>query len=152
MKFPVATRGVWAGILFIVFGALALWLGPEERGNATQMAAGDVPALLGYALFVVGALLIAQGLRTATREVPSESLALRPFLVLVAVVAFALLLERAGLVIATFALLVIGARAARDLTLRQFAILAVVLYALVFAIFVWGLGLPVSLWPALAAG
>ena len=69
-----------------------------------------------------------------------------------AVIAFALLLERAGLVIATFALLVIGARAARDLTLRQFVVLAAVLYALVFAVFVWGLKLPVSLWPTFAAG
>jgi hypothetical protein len=151
MTFALATRTVWAGIVFLGFGALALWLGPEDRGNATQMAAGYFPALLGYALFIVGFLLIAQGLRAVTRDEGSERLSLRPFLALAAVLAFALLLERAGLVIATFALLVIGGRAARDLTLRQFVVLAVVLYALMFAIFVWGLGLPVSLWPAFAA-
>ena len=139
---------MWAGILLVVFGALALWLGPVDRGTAAQMSAGYVPALLGYGLLIVGFLLIGQGLRTATGDDQLERASWRPFLVLAAIVAFALLLERFGLVIATFALLVIGARASRDLTLRQFALLAVVLYALVFAIFVWGLGLPVHLWPA----
>ena len=63
MNFPLASRTVWAGIVFITFGVLALWLGPEGRGNATEMAAGYIPTVLGYALFIVGCLLIAQGTR-----------------------------------------------------------------------------------------
>jgi hypothetical protein len=76
---------------------------------------------------------------------------LRPFLILPAIVAFALLLESAGLVIASIALLVIGALAARDLTVRQFLVVAIVLLVMVLAVFVWGLGLPVKVWPAFGA-
>jgi hypothetical protein len=152
---------VRAGLVFVLFGALALGLGPAEKGTATEMAAGYLPALLGVLLIAVGLILAAHGVRAvrldqappsgeASREAVSVS-RWRPFLILPAIVAFALLLESAGLVIASIALLGIGALAARDMTLRQFALLAIVLLVLVLAVFVWGLGLPVKVWPSFGA-
>jgi hypothetical protein len=148
---------VQAGLVFVLFGGLAIGLGPAERGTAAEMAAGYLPTLLGLLLITVGLILAAHGVRAvrvdhsgAAEQPPVVSghlSRLRPFLILPAIVAFALLLESAGLVIASLALLVIGACAARDLTLRQFAVLAVLLLALVLVVFVWGLGLPVKVWP-----
>jgi putative tricarboxylic transport membrane protein len=177
---------VQAGLVFVLFGALALGLGPSDKGTASEMAAGYLPTLLGVLLIAVGLMLAAHGVRAARRErappsdlaapldhapasgqtvhfdrVPASGRAasgtasrlasLRPFLILPAIIAFGLLLENVGLVIASVALLAIGALAARDLTVRQFAVLAIVLLVMVLAVFVWGLGLPVKVWPSAAS-
>ncbi len=132
---------------FTLIGVLAWALSPVERGDATNMAAGYFPAVLGCLLAGVGLLLIARSVKSVAAGDGPVVLAPRPFFVLPAVVAFALLFERAGLVVASLALLVIAAFAARGLTVRQFLVVTAVLVALVFLIFVWGLGLPVKVWP-----
>jgi hypothetical protein len=114
------SRDFWAGLTFVAIGVFAVLLAPAEKGSIGQMAAGYFPTLLGYALSGIGVILT--------------------------IVAFALLLERAGLVIAIFALLAIAALAGRGFTLKQFALLSAVLFALVFAVFVWALRMPVRLW------
>jgi hypothetical protein len=197
MSRALGRSDVRAGLVFVLCGALALGLGPAEKGTATDMAAGYLPALLGVLLIAVGLILAALGVRAVRLDQPPGSeravrsdgargseagvhpngaadsrqaaplerapasqdashgaasfSRLRPFFILPAIVAFALLLESVGLVLASIALLGIGALAARDMTLRQFALLAIVLLVLVLAVFVWGLGLPVKVWPAFGA-
>jgi cytochrome bd-type quinol oxidase subunit 2 len=143
-----STRDTWAGFTFVLIGLIALSLAPSERGDATNMAAGDFPNLIGQALLFVGSALLAFSFRKEpSRDAKPIRPDLRPFFVLPAVVVFALLLERAGLVPASFSLLALGACAARGLAIRRFLLLAAVLVPLVVAIFVWGIGLPVKVWP-----
>jgi hypothetical protein len=92
-----------------------------------------------------------RGLRGRLRsEAVVSPSAARPFLVLLAVVIFALSLERAGLVLSTVLLTASAALAGRDLRKHEFATLAVILTAVSVAVFLWGLGLPLRLWPVLA--
>ena len=62
-------------------------------------------------------------------------------------VAFALSLERLGLVIAILLLIGIGAMAARDLRPVETLVAALVLILLSWAIFIVGLGLTIPVWP-----
>jgi hypothetical protein len=140
------SRDFWAGLTFVAIGVFAVLLAPAEKGSIGQMAAGYFPTLLGYALSGIGVILTMRGFTRGAQSDHVSRTALRPLLVLLAVVAFALLLERAGLVIAIFALLAIAALAGRGFTLKQFALLSAVLFALVFAVFVWALRMPVRLW------
>jgi hypothetical protein len=63
------------------------------------------------------------------------------------VLAFGLLLEPAGLVVATVALVVIGCLAGAEFRWRDVGILCVILIALALGLFVYGLGLPLKVWP-----
>lgn len=77
-------------------------------------------------------------------------MALRPLLaVLSSVLSFALLIERAGLVLAVLASVLVACRATRDTTLREALLLSVSLAAAVSLLFVGILGQPFPLftWP-----
>jgi hypothetical protein len=67
--------------------------------------------------------------------------------VIVAAAAFALLIERAGLWVATPALVGIASLGDVDLTFTEVAALAAVLTGVATVVFVWGLGLPLNLLP-----
>jgi hypothetical protein len=64
-----------------------------------------------------------------------------------ALVAFGLSLERLGLVAAIVLLIGIGAWATRTLRLIETVLAALVLIALCWAIFIFGLGLTIPVWP-----
>jgi len=113
------------------------------------MRAGYVPTVLAWLLCGIGVLVGARGVvvedPVAARIQPCAA---RPFLVVLAVVIFAVLLERAGLAIATLILTVLAGSAAHDLHKHELATLALTLAAISVAVFIWGLGLPLRLWPA----
>jgi hypothetical protein len=74
---------------------------------------------------------------------------LRPLLlILVAVAAFALLIEPAGLAIATTAIVLIGAAGGAEFRLLEGIALAVGLAAAAVVLFVVGLKLSIPIWPA----
>jgi hypothetical protein len=128
------------------FGVLALWIAQDyPGGTARRMGPGYFPSLLGYGLCVIGALLLVHGLLRDERAV--EAVSARPFLVLVAVVIFALLLQPAGLAAATTALILISAFANREFRLLETLVSAAVLVAFSVAVFIFGLGLPISIFP-----
>ena len=145
------SRDLWTGVLFAAFGAFALLVGPADLGSAAEMGAGYFPAVLGALLCVIGFVLAIRGLRTQARNDTLTRVRPRYFVVLLAVVAFALLLERAGLVLSNVVLIFIASLAWRGFGLKQVAALTLVLLALVYCIFVWGIGMPIRLWPQLSA-
>jgi hypothetical protein len=69
-------------------------------------------------------------------------------LVLGAVLAFAVLLKPLGLALALVITIFVGAAGGPEYRAREVAMLAAALVALVLAVFVAGLGLPVPVWPA----
>jgi hypothetical protein len=60
---------------------------------------------------------------------------------------FAFLIGPFGVVAATVALVFVGALAGRDSRLLEVVAAAVFLVVLTLAIFVWGVGLPIPVWP-----
>jgi hypothetical protein len=67
--------------------------------------------------------------------------------VTIAIVAFALSLERLGLVVAIVLLTGIGALATRSLRPLETAVAAIALIVLSWGIFIAGLGLAIPVWP-----
>ena len=140
-------QDTWAGLMFLGIGLGALWIGREyDPGTATSMGPGFFPDLLSFLLCGLGALITLRGLIAEGDRV--TGLTARPFLVLVAVAIFALLVTKAGLVLAILALTVVGAAAGHEFRLREVLALAVGLAVFSVAVFEWALGLHLQLWPA----
>jgi putative tricarboxylic transport membrane protein len=149
-------KNVLAGLMFILIGAFGLWASRHYPvGTALRMSTGYVPRLLCWLLIGLGAIVLYQGLREADPAVepaadgePGALAQLRPTIVVTAaLIAFGLTLERIGLVLATVLLVAIASLATRDLKPWEIAAAAIVLIALSWTIFIFGLGLPIPAWP-----
>jgi hypothetical protein len=145
----LARADVLSGLLFIAVAALGLWISRDYAvGTALRMGTGYVPRLLCWMLMALGAIVLVQGLRAKAPPVRPTAIGLRATLaVTLAIVAFALSIERLGLVLAIVLLTGIGALATKALRPLETAIAALVLIALSWGIFIAGLGLTIPVWP-----
>ncbi len=141
------SRDFYAGLVFILFGVLAA-AGSRNYplGTAARMGPGYFPHLVGWVLTLLG---LAIGVRALwLRGEAIKPWAFRPLLlVLGSVVAFALLVNTLGLVLAILALLVIACLGGGEFRAPEVGILFLLLAALSVGLFVYGLGLPFALWP-----
>jgi hypothetical protein len=142
-------KDVLAGLLFIVIAAIGLWASRHYPiGTGTRMGTGYVPRLLCWILLGLGTLVFVQGLRGGSGELERgrplwRAMIFAPLSLLV----FALMIGRYGVVAAVVALVAIGALASRESRLLEVAAAAIVLVVLTLTIFVWGVGLPIPVWP-----
>ena len=151
----VKRKNVLAGLMFIGIAVFGLWVSRHYPvGTALRMSTGYVPRLLCWLLIVLGTIVLYQGLReTDTVASPDEgdpgALArLRPIVaVTAALIVFGLTLERIGLVLAIVLMVTIASLATRALKPWETAAAAVGLIALSWTIFIFGLGLPIPVWP-----
>jgi hypothetical protein len=144
-------RALLACLATLVVAAITLWDGTRySMGELRRMGPGYFPVVLGVTLAGLGLLVLLE--RPALAEPDeAERPALRPILSLLAgLLAFALLVERFGLLPATFALVLIAAAAEPGLRPKQMLALAAVVSLAAVAIFVLALGLPLRpiIWPA----
>lgn len=140
-------KDFYAGVIFIVVGVAALLIGRDySLGTTTRMGPGYFPALLGALLTLLGLII---SLRSLIFDGPAVGhIGFRPLvLILASMLAFAGLLEPAGLVIATAALIAIGCLGSVESRARDVIILSIALIALALGLFVYGLGLPMKIWP-----
>ena len=140
---------VLSGLLFVAIAAFGLWVSRDYPvGTAFRMGTGYMPRLLCWLLFGLGVVILALGLLRPGSQMQSTPSAWRAVLaVTAALVAFGLSLERLGLVAAIVLLIGIGAWATRTLRLIETVLAALVLIALCWAIFIFGLGLTIPVWP-----
>jgi putative tricarboxylic transport membrane protein len=154
-------KNVLAGLMFIAVAALGLWLSRSYPvGTALRMGTGYMPRLLCWILMGLGAIVLVQGLRQADGGAskinasdidtpPTGALAqLWPIVVVTAsLVAFGLSIERLGLVVSILLLIGIGSLAARGLKVWEALAAALGLIVIAWAIFIFGLGLTIPVWP-----
>lgn len=140
-------KDFFSGVIFITVGVIALAIGRDySLGTATRMGPGYFPALLGGLLTLLGVIIAARSLIITGKHI--DAIQLRPLiLILAAMLAFAALLEPAGLVISTVALVVIGCLASVEWRLRDMLSLIVFLLAVALGLFVYSLSLPIKIWP-----
>jgi putative tricarboxylic transport membrane protein len=145
----LARADVLSGLLFIAVATLGLWISRDYTvGTALRMGTGYVPRFLCWMLMLLGLIVLVQGLREKAPPVRPSAMGLRAVLaVSLAIVAFALSIERLGLVVAIVLLAGIGALATKALRPLETAIAALVLIALTWGIFIAGLGLTIPVWP-----
>lgn len=146
---------LWAGVLFCAIGVAALVLGRDLTiGTAEEMGEGYVPRAMAVALLGLGSLLLVV---SAWKAPPSaaraiEGLRLRPILmVTLAIFTFVGVAEPLGLAAAIAASVAVASFAGEPLRARALLLLIVALCAFVGAVFIWGLGLPLSLFPRIGA-
>ena len=101
-----APKDILAGLIFIGFGlATFVMAGDYAMGTALDMGPGYFPAAIGLVLAGIGAAAIVRGLTQKTPD-PITPHRLQPLILIFAgILAFSLLIERAGLVVASAALI-----------------------------------------------
>jgi hypothetical protein len=142
-------REFWSGVMFIAFGVFFAGFAQEyDMGTAQRMGPAFFPTILGGLLVVIGAVIGITGLAAETTDGRIEQFHFGPITwVLGAVVAFGLLLRPAGLVVALLALVIVSSFGSHEFKLRDTLLLAIGLCALVLALFIYGLGLTIPVWP-----
>jgi hypothetical protein len=143
-----------AGLMFAGIGIGALLLGFDYgAGSVHRMGPGMLPILVSALLVAVGIALSAQSCIARGDEgggevsLPGWATYRAAFFVLLALLAFGLLMRPAGLFLATVALVLVSSRAEPRYSLLQAGVLSLALAATVVAIFVHGLGLPFRVLP-----
>ena len=148
----LARKDVLAGALFMTVAVLGLWISRDYPiGTAFPMGTGDVPRLLCWILLGLGGVVLIAGLREAQAQLQPAAgagWAWRPVVfVTTSLAIFGLAIERLGLVISIVLLIGVGAFASRALRPLETVIATLVLIVLSWAIFIFGLGLTIPVWP-----
>src|SRR5690349_8427324 len=106
-------KDFWAGVLYIVFGAAAFWIGRHyPMGTAGRMGAGYFPTVLSIILVLIGLFSAARAFARGGEAV--GTIAWKPLALVVGSTAlFGFLLPATGLVIALIALILISAAASQ---------------------------------------
>ena len=146
-------KDFWSGIMFLVIGlAFVGFAQSYGMGTAQRMGPGYFPTVLGGLLAILGLVISIVALRNDEPGGEIERFHFGPVLIVLGAVAmFGLLLRPAGLVAALLVLIGVSAYASHEFRLREIVPLAAFLVVLVLAVFVWGLGLVIPLWPAFVA-
>ena len=111
-----------------------------------HMGPGYFPTMIGLLLVLVGLIIAMKGLFKKGIEI--KAWALRPLvMVSAAVVVFALLIQPLGLVLATLALVLISCLGSSEFRIREVVVLSLLLAAFVVGVFIYGVGLPLKVWP-----
>jgi len=140
---------VLAGFMFMAFAAWGFWASLDlDPGTSVSMGAGYFPRLISGLLLALGIAIAGAGFLPAAAAV-AEDWSIRPLLfVSVAALAFALLLQRAGIVIAISVTVIIGSFAGERLRPFDLLLLIGLLIFASIALFVWGIGIPLPIWPS----
>ena len=133
-----------SGVMFIAFGLVALYFGQHLAvGTSVRMGPGYVPRMLSYILLGLGGLICIMALFTVGEI--TEKPKWKPItLVTIGIVAFALLLERTGLLPALVALVLISSLGGDEFKLWEVIGNIVVLAILCIIVFKVGLGMNIS--------
>lgn len=136
-----------SGLLFVMVGAAALWISADyPMGTPQRPGTGVLPVILAWCLIGTGALL---WLKAVVTESPRlTSWAWRPaIMITLATVAFALLVDRAGLVVTMIVSMTLVALGTPETRWREYLPFAVIMLAIGVTVFIYGLGMPIPILP-----
>ena len=144
-----APKDFWSGIMFIAFAAVALL---AARGYSLGTRCGWGRAISrscsACVLALIGVILVVRSLAIEGPRV--GRLHLFPLgVITLGVVLFGLLLQPLGLVVALIVVVLVSALASRESRPVEVAALALALAVFSAGVFVYGLRLPLPIWPAL---
>lgn len=143
-----APKDFWSGIMFLAFAVVAVATARGyAMGSGGKMGPGYFPLLLGLLLGGLGLVLVARS--AVVSGAPVTRLQFRPILTIVAaVVAFGALIDTAGLVVALLLVVALAALASHESRPIETAALAFGMAICCAGVFVYGLQLPLPLWPS----
>ena len=134
----------WSGLLFAAIGAAGAYMSRDFAfGALTQMGPGFLPTVLSWALIAVGALVTLRSL--AMRGGQIQPSMWRPQILIVgAIVLFALMIERLGLVPTVFSVIIVASFASDEFRLRDALLLGAGMSLACYLVFVVLLSLPLQ--------
>ncbi|RPJ73824.1 MAG: tripartite tricarboxylate transporter TctB family protein [Desulfobacteraceae bacterium] len=147
-------KNLLTGILFISFGAAAMFLSAELTiGTAAKMGPGFFPFALGALLVILGAVVMLRGLVGAVGSHGWPTVQLKPLAaVLLSVVLFSQVLLPLGLLLSTALLVILASTASHEFRWKEALLNAAVLVAVILAVFVYLLEFQIPVLPAFIGG
>lgn len=145
-------RDFWSGLMFVAAGLGFAWGATLYRfGDSAHPGPGFFPFGLGLLTALLGAVILFNALSVERADGdPIGAIAWRPLgLVVGAVLLFGWLLPHLGLVVTLPLVVVAAALAGDEFHPVEVIVNAIVLTALSWAIFIWGLNLTIPLLPSL---
>lgn len=139
-------KDFWSGLIYIAFGGAAAWFGAAyNMGTAGRMGPGYFPKVLAALLIILGLISLVRSF--ISKGEPLSEIAIKPLIMLLlACFLFGFLINRAGLIGALAALLLVSAAGSREFKLDWKALGGLVLLiAFCSLVFVKGLGIPMPL-------
>ena len=134
-----------AGLVFVLIGALAVVVARDyPMGTAMRMGPAYFPTILGGFLIVLGAWVVARGLRWGDKVKGEWGWKPLAFVVL-SIVLFGFLLERFGLVPALVAMFFAAAAGGCEFRFREVLVLAALMCVFSVIVFIWVLKMPYPL-------
>jgi hypothetical protein len=138
----------WTGCAFMGFGAGTVVLSQAyPLGTAARMGPGYFPTMLGALLAGIGLAILCKSLLSAEGGNVERINGWLLIRVLVAIAAFALLLNTLGLVLSAVVVVMLAASAGHEFRFSEALVTAVVLALLSYVLFVWGLNQTMPVWP-----
>lgn len=144
-------RAFASGVLFLAFAVFFFVMALQyPAGTAARMGPGYFPRLLAIVLAGIGLIVILGAMKSS-----AEAQALRQWdlkglaWITGSVILFGALLFPLGLIGALFVLIMVSSRASPEFTWMGALANAAVLTVLCLAVFVYGLGLQLPVWPSL---
>jgi putative tricarboxylic transport membrane protein len=140
-------QDVYGGMALILLSLIAFVASndlPGMRGFA--FGPGTAPRLFAFTLAILSLAVVVGGLLTNGPEVTGYKIRGVIFII-GSILAFAATIRPLGLVVASFATMVICAAAAEDVKWKETLIVAVFVTAFCSVLFPYGLALPFQLWP-----
>src|SRR5262245_47822635 len=140
-------QDIATGLLFVVIGLGALWIGANyNMGTAQRPGTGVLPRILSVCLIGTGVML---WIKAFIVDGPGLGhWAWRPLImVTLATIAFALLIDPAGIVVAMLVSMTLAAFGTPETRWREFAVFTLIMLALGLGLFIYGLGMPIKVLP-----
>jgi hypothetical protein len=147
MRLKPDAQSIFAGLMFLAFAAVMLWLNTDHPiGTARRMGPGYMPMLAFWILGVLGVAILAGGLFSGPD--PIGRFAWRDLgLILAAMVVFGLLVERLGFVVSIILCVVVASLAEKRVQPLRIAGLVAFLLALCWFLFIWYLDIRIPVFP-----
>jgi putative tricarboxylic transport membrane protein len=140
-------QDVYGGMALILLALVAFVASNELPGmRGFAFGPGTAPRLFAFTLAILAVGVVVGGLLKAGPDV--SPYAFRGVIFIIgSILAFAASIRPLGLVIASFATMIVCAAAAEDVKWRESIVVAVVITAFCSVLFPYGLNLPFQLWP-----
>ena len=135
------------GLLFIVVGGAGLWIGADyPMGTAQRPGTGVLPYILSWCLIGTGGLL---WIKAMLAEGPGlTGWAWRPIIMItLATIAFALLIDQGGLVVAMLVSMTLAALGTPETRWREYTMFAAIMVVIGVGMFIYGLRMPIPILP-----
>jgi len=135
----------WSGLLFLACALAFLWIGRNyDFGSPLRMGPSFFPVVLSVVLATIGLAALVRSFVVVGEPIGGFTVK-GLLLVTLGTLLFALLIERAGVVVAVSAITLVSAYASVKFTWKQGITMALLLSAFCALVFVYGLGVPMPI-------